>query len=303
MSITGRIIRGLAPAAILSAALLPLPGNAIVWGEPDGEGHPNVGALILRFDGFSIPAPGVPENTLPICSGSVVARDDNRALFLTAGHCVEALVGAMNAFAPLNPMPVVSFSSDLHADPGVAVQVRMDALYGGASPLPPSWPKALGVLRDVVDIGLLVLEAGNAADLPAPVAVAPVGWLEALGSATFRKSELRAVGYGDDIVPPSPHTRAFVFGLRQVAHPRPLNFTSGWLIAHQHGPSGSSGIYFGDSGGPIFWVNPASGDETVVALASLPLGPADVSTVAQHYRVDTAEAAAFISAVMFAEGF
>ena len=43
-------------------------------------------------------------------------------------------------------------------------------------------------------------------------------------------------------------------------------------MAQQHGPSGSSGAYFGDSGGPIFWVDPSSGSETVVAIVGGPVG-------------------------------
>ena len=43
-------------------------------------------------------------------------------------------------------------------------------------------------------------------------------------------------------------------------------------MAQQHGPSGSSGAYFGDSGGPIFWVDPASGSETAVAIVVGPVG-------------------------------
>ena len=76
-------------------------------------------------------------------------------------------------------------------------------------------------------------------------------------------------------------------------------------MAQQHGPSGSSGAYFGDSGGPIFWVDPSSGSETAVAIVVGPVGGLTntVSTVAQHYRIDTAFALGFIEQVKSSEGF
>ena len=46
---------------------------AITYGQPDGNKHPNVGALVGTFDG----------QTYPYCSGTLISP----TVFLTAAHC------------------------------------------------------------------------------------------------------------------------------------------------------------------------------------------------------------------------
>src|SRR5829696_9402266 len=48
---------------------------AITYGQPDGNRHPNVGALVGTFDG----------QTYPYCSGTMISP----TVFLTAAHCGE----------------------------------------------------------------------------------------------------------------------------------------------------------------------------------------------------------------------
>jgi hypothetical protein len=50
-----------------------LPAYAITYGQPDGDLHPNVGALVGTFDG----------QTYPYCSGALISP----TVFLTAAHC------------------------------------------------------------------------------------------------------------------------------------------------------------------------------------------------------------------------
>lgn len=47
--------------------------SAITYGQPDGNRHPNVGALVGTFDG----------QTYPYCSGTLISP----TVFLTAAHC------------------------------------------------------------------------------------------------------------------------------------------------------------------------------------------------------------------------
>jgi len=62
-------------AAIVAAVLIvgTVPAGAISYGESDGTGHPNVGALVIAL----------PDGPRAICSGTLVAP----TVFLTAAHC------------------------------------------------------------------------------------------------------------------------------------------------------------------------------------------------------------------------
>jgi secreted trypsin-like serine protease len=53
--------------------LLSSPAYAITYGQPDGNRHPNVGALVGTFD----------SQTYPYCSGTLISP----TVFLTAAHC------------------------------------------------------------------------------------------------------------------------------------------------------------------------------------------------------------------------
>jgi secreted trypsin-like serine protease len=73
-----RNLRVLLAAAItlVTVLLLLVCGGialAITYGQPDGNKHPNVGALVGTFDG----------HTYPYCSGTLISP----TVFLTAAHC------------------------------------------------------------------------------------------------------------------------------------------------------------------------------------------------------------------------
>lgn len=289
----------------VGALVQPGAGHAIVWGVPDGTDHPNVGALFARFDPdvFSLPDPGIPEGIYPVCSGSLIAVDDDRGLFLTAGHCVQAIQGVMEGAAALDPDPVVSFASNLHEGLGSTFLVDMASAYFMVDAL----PSASGANASYRDIGALVLVAEDGAEFPEPVALPWPGMLDALHPADFRRSELHTLGYGDDFSGRPPHGRARVFGIREIAFPSALNLNGHYLMVNQVGPAGNSGVYFGDSGGPTFYVDPASLQETQVAISIGWVGANvhgnPVLTVSQHFRIDTEESLGFLLNVLLLEGF
>ena len=64
------------------ALLVPGSAAAVTNGTPDGNGHPNVGALVADLPGSGLRV---------ICSGTLVAPK----VFLTAGHCTEGLTGTV----------------------------------------------------------------------------------------------------------------------------------------------------------------------------------------------------------------
>lgn len=57
----------------LGTLAVALPIMAITYGQPDGNDHPNVGALVGTFNG----------QTYPYCSGTLISP----TVFLTAAHC------------------------------------------------------------------------------------------------------------------------------------------------------------------------------------------------------------------------
>ena len=202
-----RTTRHLITSVAVCVALWVGVSHAIVWGVPDGNNHPNVGALFVKFDPVFSLGPGVPAGVFPVCSGSVIAKSGNRALFLTAGHCMEPLMNLVAALGAegLNPVAVVSFSSNLHQDPGIAIPVDMGALHWQLGQLPTT---ALGALPGFDDIAIVVLHASDAADLPeSDHATSPGLARRARRQWLGRRSELRVVGFGDDITEPTPHTR------------------------------------------------------------------------------------------------
>ena len=65
--------RNVIAIAVIALMLLATPVLAITYGQPDGNLHPNVGALVGTFNG----------QTYPYCSGTLIAP----TVFLTAAHC------------------------------------------------------------------------------------------------------------------------------------------------------------------------------------------------------------------------
>ena len=57
--------------ALLSVVLVPGPADAIVGGQPDGDGHPYAGLILVPGEG--------------VCSGTLIDED----VVLTAGHCTD----------------------------------------------------------------------------------------------------------------------------------------------------------------------------------------------------------------------
>lgn len=58
---------------VIATLIFTTPALAITYGQPDGDLHPNVGALVGTFDG----------QTYPYCSGTLISP----TVFLTAAHC------------------------------------------------------------------------------------------------------------------------------------------------------------------------------------------------------------------------
>ena len=94
-------------AALALVAVLALAGTgaAITNGTPDGNAHPEVGAL-LAPQAFS-------DGTWEECTGTLIAP----RVFLTAAHCDEGLARSKVTFDSVYTAPGTTYTGTWHADP------------------------------------------------------------------------------------------------------------------------------------------------------------------------------------------
>jgi hypothetical protein len=265
---------GLLPMLVLICGLAGYSVLAITFGEPDNDQHPNVGALMVQFpDGVKF----------PVCSGTLIYRNaTGRGVFLTAGHCITLLQQLIDEGLILPSDVTVNFNSN----PYTGTDVVVTAMY--------PWLVARPNFADWDDMGLLVLQADASDSLPEIAQLAPVGFLDSLSQQQLRGSQLVAVGYGGSLLFPPP--QVVYYDQRQFSTPQYLNLVGRSIKLQVNGPAGNSGVLFGDSGGPLFWRDPITGTEWIVAICHGGYGQFNSTVV--HYRVDTTAAHAFIQEIM-----
>ncbi len=242
-------------------------GNAILFGELDGEAHPYVGLMVADVDG----------EPAWRCTGTLIAP----RVFLTAGHCAFEATGAR-----------VWFDTDLTDNE--EYPYGGDTSYEG-TPIPhPNFNGAL-TLPNTSDVGLVILDE--------PVtdvgfgALPPIGLAEELNSAPGVETLVNSVGYGRQLVKPE----LIADRVRYQATPMLVEvngaLTRDYGIRVSSNPGkggGTGGICFGDSGGPAL----ASTDSNVVlGVASWVLN-SNCRGAGFYYRVDTEYAQEFIYANM-----
>jgi Trypsin len=96
-----------AGAAVLATLFSVAGALAITNGEPDGNRHPEVGALLAPQ--------AFPDGTWEECSGTLIAPN----VFLTAAHCDEGLSRVEVTFASVfDRQRSTTYWGTWHADPG-----------------------------------------------------------------------------------------------------------------------------------------------------------------------------------------
>jgi len=247
--------------ATMALAVLLATGaaSAITYGQPDGDRHPYVGALVGSDA----------EGEFVFCSGTLIAPD----VFLTAAHCTAAIEQFGFDFEG------VTFDSVFDPDTSV--------VYSGTPYTHPEFP---GPSSDVKDIAVVVLDE-EVADIP-PARLPRAGLLDRLARNNGLKGQrFTAVGYGATERTHEPGGGAPVFGeggtrMYSISTFAALNKT--FLRLLQNPSTGDGGTCYGDSGGPNFL-----GNSRIIASITI-TGDIPCRATNVTYRLDTSSARAFL---------
>jgi hypothetical protein len=187
--------------------------SAITYGQPDGNGHPNVGAL-LAPQAYS-------DGTWASCSGTLISP----TVFLTAAHCDWGLSRMSVTFASSYVAgKSKAYVGTWHADP----------LYSGAQ-------------SDPHDLAVVVLDKAITGITPAQLPTA--GSLSNLPS----NQGFTSVGYGAQSVTIDHGPTFHYADVRFVATSNTLfAINNAWLRISMNPTLGDGGTCYGDSGGPNF---------------------------------------------------
>ena len=213
-------------AVLLALALimaLALPAGAISFGQPDGNLHPNVGALLVPWEG----------GWAEVCSGTLIAP----RVFLTASHCMDWL-GDIDL--TLDDV-AVTFDGVWSATPTV---------YTGRGVLNPEYP---GPQSDAHDVAVVLLDAAPAGIVPAQLPAA--GLLDQMKQdKSLKATRFVAVGYGAlrSAKTGGQHSINWDNYDRNYAEQSFLALEPYWLQLSMNPSTGSGGTCYGDSGGPHF---------------------------------------------------
>jgi hypothetical protein len=250
--------RNIIAAAAAAAALLTVVGTAlaITNGQPDGNGHPEVGALLAQ-QAFS-------DGTWEECTGTLIAP----RVFLTAEHCDEGVSRVEVTFAS----SFVRGQSTTYWGTW-----QGDSAYNGSQ-------------SDPHDIAVVVLDKAvrgiAPARLPAANSLSNVS-----GSQQFT-----SVGYGAQSVSNGPGGKTLHYSDVRFVAVGTLNSAPGngsWLRISQNASTGNGGTCYGDSGGPNFLGAGAS--ETDIVAATTITGDFYCRSTNVDYRLDSPSARAFLA--------
>jgi secreted trypsin-like serine protease len=211
--------------AVAAMLMLAVGAEAITNGAPDGNGHPEVGALLAQ-QAYS-------DGTWATCTGTLIAP----RVFLTAAHCDEGVSRV-----------AVTFDTSYVSSTGTT--------YWGTWHADPLFRKAQG---DPHDIAVVVLDeapgitpaalpaAGSLSGLSGDQRFTSVGYgaqsvTHGAGGSIFHYADIRYVGVGT---------------LNSI--------TPAWLRISQNASTGNGGTCYGDSGGPNFLGAGASETNIVAA--------------------------------------
>src|SRR6266508_235792 len=221
--------------AVLAVSLIG-GASAITYGQPDGNLHPNVGAMIrLRPS----------DNQLRIvCSGSLISP----TVFLTASHCTSFVesTGQTDIWVTFDPK-YTSKSKLLHGT------MHTNPLYNQSQ-------------SDAEDIAVIVLDKPVTGITP--VKLPKAGLLDQMkADGTLNGTRFTSVGYGTQEPNPEPGGIQNAFPMERWAADGEFNaLNNTWLRISQTEATGDGGTCSGDSGGPQFLGAGATETTTQVSI-------------------------------------
>jgi secreted trypsin-like serine protease len=246
-------------AAALAAVVASTAG-AITYGQFDGSGHPNVGAMIYqRSDG----------SYHLLCSGSLISP----TIFLTASHCTTYLEGqGISDVWVTFDSTFDSHSKLLHGT------MHSNPLYNQSQ-------------SDPEDIA--VIELDKAVNVT-PVTLPRQGLLDDMKAAgTLNGTRFTSVGYGVQQPNNGPGGQTYPFtSQRWVSSGEFNSLQDVWLRISQNNATGNGGTCYGDSGGPQFLG--AGSNETTTQVSITITGDSVCKSTNVDYRIDTPQARAFL---------
>lgn len=245
--------------------LFAQPAQAIVYGEPDGGEHPNVGSFVGEFTN-----PETDETTLfQLCTGTLIDED----VVLSASHCFSGLPATITAVW-FTFDEVIDGDQDGVVDAGVT-------LLTGTPVVHPEYGS--GGANNTYDIAVFLLDEPVAGIQPAPLPT-----LGLLDDHEMRSETFTAVGYGTVRSTNRKAFQAFEPGWRRMqADQSLLSVTPAWATFSMNLATKNGGTCYGDSGGPHFL-----GDVVVSITVT---GDAMCKATDKTYRLDTTWAQQFLA--------
>ncbi|HEY5659678.1 MAG TPA: trypsin-like serine protease [Gaiellaceae bacterium] len=243
-------------AAVLATGSIVGGALAITNGQPDGNRHPEVGALLAQH-AFS-------DGTWEECTGTLIAP----RVFLTAEHCDEGVSRVEVTFAS---------SFDRTTSPTYWGTWHGDPRYGKSQ-------------SDPHDIAVVVLDDPVSGITPAELPAA--GSLNGVSGS----QQFTSVGYGAQAVTNGPGGKTFHYADVRYFSVGTLNSAPGngsWLRISQNASTGNGGTCYGDSGGPNFLG--AGAAETRIVAATTITGDTGCRSTNVDYRLDSPSARAFLA--------
>lgn len=274
--------------AVLATMSLSGAAQAITWGEPDGTDHPHVVTLLFIQNGVGLYS----------CTGTLLTP----WVVLTAGHCTAGAGEPNNATWVRNAPDIdAALAAERPSYSSTLAWLNATWSQGTAIPHPDFYDYA--EFPDTYDIGVVLLE--TPINLPAGASYGQLPTLRqfdflATSRGPIGNRSAVIVGYGLQGRIPAFAGDDYVRyrGISSVA-----NLEHGAVLGEQNfqftnNPgqgSGSGGTCSGDSGGPAFWINPATGLETniVMAVNSYSITPRCNGTDYQ-FRTDIETAQGFV---------